>query len=109
MNGHDITITIQTLLSIFGAISVIVAGTSAITKMFSPFKDLKAKVEDHQKHLDEGNERFSMSEKKLEEQSAMQKEICKSLIVIMNHEITGNSVDKLKSQQEELQKFLIDH
>ena len=109
MNGHDITITIQTLLSLFGAISIVVAGTSSITKMFSPFKDLKAKVEDHQKHLDEGTERFNMIETRLEEQSDMQKEICKSLIVIMNHEITGNSVDKLKSQQEELQKFLIDH
>jgi hypothetical protein len=26
----------------------------------------------------------------------------------MNHEITGNGIDKLKAQQEQLQNFLID-
>ena len=102
MNVHDLTITIQTLLSIFGAISIVVAGTASITKMFSPFKELKAKVDEHDDIIN------GMTES-VQKQSNMQREVCKSLIVIMNHEITGNSIDKLKERQEDLQKFLIDN
>ena len=109
MSGHDLIITFQTLFAIFGGITAVVAGISAITKMFNPFKELKAKVEAHDESLKMGNRKFEMLERELESQGKMQREICKSLIVIMNHEITGNSVDKLKAQQEELQKFLIDH
>lgn len=109
MTGHDIVITMQTLLTIFGGISVIVAGTASITKMFSPFKDLKKTVYMHDQRLKEGDKRFANIEEHLEQSSKMQKEMCKSLIVIMNHEVTGNSIDKLKAQQEELQQFLIDN
>jgi len=102
MNGHDITITMQTILTIFGGVSVVVAGTASITKMFSPFKELKTKVDEHETILHN-------LKAEVAKQSGMQREVCKSLIVIMNHEITGNSVDKLKERQEELQKYLIDN
>lgn len=109
MNGHDLIITMQTLLAVFGGVSVIVAGVSSITKMMSPFKELQKKVEEHSISLQKGNEKFEKITEAIESQNAMQREICKSLIVIMNHEITGNSVDKLKAQQEELQTFLINN
>ena len=109
LTGHDLSITIQTLLAIFGAIAAIMAGLSAIAKMFSPFKELKERVDAHDESLKAGNRHFEKLDVALEEQSQMQREICKSLIVIMNHEVTGNSIDKLKQAQEDLQKFLIDH
>ena len=109
MNTYDLSITFQTLLAIFGAITAIVAGISAISKMFSPFKELKKQVDAHERRLQRGDEKFDALEEMLLKQSAMQREICKSLIVIMNHEITGNGVEKLKAQQDELQRFLIDN
>lgn len=109
MNGYDLAITFQTILAIFGAIAAIMAGVSAIAKMLSPFKELKVKVNEHENHLTEHDKRFDSIEKQLASQSKMQREICKSLVVIMNHLATGNSVDKVKLQQEELQKFLIDN
>lgn len=99
----------QVVLAMFGAIATIMAGVSAIAKMLSPFKELKMKIDEHTSHLEEVDRKFAHLEKELTSQSAMQREICKSLIVIMNHEVTGNSIDKLKAQQEELQKFLIDN
>lgn len=102
MSGHDLMITLQTMLSIFGGLAIIVAGVGSITKMFSPFKELKMKVEEHDAII-------SSMKKEVEDQTLMQKEICKSLLVMMNHEITGNSIDKLKERQEDLQKFLVDH
>lgn len=109
LTGHDLSITIQTILAIFGMIAATMAGLSAISKMFSPFKELKEKVAAHDESLKAGNRHFEKLDEALAEQTQMQREICKSLIVIMNHEVTGNSVDKLKDQQIELQKFLIDH
>lgn len=102
MNGHDLMITMQTMLSIFGGLAIIVAGVGSITKMFSPFKELKMKVEEHDTII-------SAMKTEVDNQTLMQKEICKSLLVMMNHEITGNSIDKLKERQEDLQKFLVDH
>lgn len=109
MTGHDLYITFQTVLSLFGALAIIVAGISSITKMLSPFKDLQKQVSDHSDALERGKDRFQRMDDAIEAQNKMQREVCKSLIVIMNHEITGNNIDKLKSQQEELQQFLIDN
>jgi len=102
MSGNDLITTAQTILSIFGGLAIIVAGITSITKMMSPFKDLKVKVEKHENDIKE-------IEENMDRACSMQREICKSLIVMMNHEITGNSVDKLKQRQEDLQKFLIDN
>lgn len=102
MSGHDLAITMQTILSMFGAISVVVAGSASIAKMLSPFKELKQKINEHDVVI-------SNMKAEMTNQSNMQREVCKSLIVIMNHEITGNSVDKLKQRQEDLQQFLIDN
>lgn len=109
IGSNEIAITIQTILALFGAIAAVMAGISAIAKMLSPFKELKDKIENHQSRLDDGDKRFKKIEEQFESQTLMQKEICKSLLVMMNHSVTGNSIDKLKDQQEELQKFLIDH
>lgn len=106
---HEISITIQTILAVFGAIAAVMAGISAIAKMLNPFKELKITVDKHETALKDFNKRFEQMEESINTQQLMQREVCKSLIVIMNHEVTGNSIDKLKNQQEELQKFLIDH
>lgn len=106
---HEVSVTIQTILSVFGALAAVMAGISAIAKMLSPFKDLKAVVDKHETALKDFNKRFEQMEKSIESQQLMQREICKSLVVIMNHIVTGNSTDKLKDQLEELQRFLIDH
>lgn len=109
IGAHEISITLQTILAIFGAIAATMAGISAIAKMLSPFKDLKETVNKHENALINFNKRFEDMERSISVQQQMQREICKSLVVIMNHDITGNSVDKLKAQQEELQRFLIEH
>lgn len=109
MSGHDLLVTGQTLLAICGGITIILAAITSLTKMFSPFKELQKMVQEHSVVLKNNENEFKNLTKAIEHQDATQREICKSLIVIMNHEITGNSVDKLKAQQEELQTFLINN
>lgn len=106
---HELSITLQTILAVFGAMAAIMAGISAIAKMLNPFKELKTTVYKHEMALKEFNKRFEDMEKSINTQQMMQREVCKSIIVILNHLVTGNSVEKMKQQQEELQKFLIEH
>lgn len=104
----NVEITIQTILALFGGITCIVGGVSAIAKLFSPFKELKKKVDDHDEKLSKDFERMEKFDSAVKQIEETDKVICKSLLVLMNHEITGNSVDKLKEQRDVLEQFLID-
>ena len=63
---------------------------------------MKYKVARHDELLDNDNKRM----KKIEESNQM---ILKSLIAIINHEITGNGIEKMKEAREDLQNFLINN
>lgn len=65
-----------------------------------PNNDLKAKVEKHDRLLDKDN-------KRLEEIESSNQMILKSLLVIINHEITGNGVEKMKTVRDSLEEYLI--
>jgi len=65
-----------------------------------PNDDLKAKVEKHDRLLDKDN-------KRLEEIESSNQMILKSLLVIINHEITGNGVEKMKTVRDSLEEYLI--
>lgn len=65
-----------------------------------PNDDLKAKVEKHDQLLDKDN-------KRLEEVEASNRMILQSLLVIINHEITGNGVEKMKTVRDSLEEYLI--
>ena len=65
-----------------------------------PSDDLKSTVEKHDALLDNDNRRL----KDIEDSNQM---ILKCLLVIINHSITGNGIEKMKDIREELQDFLI--
>lgn len=103
----NVEITIQTVLAFFGGITCVVAGVSAITKLFNPFKDLKRRINEHEQKLCNDNTRMDNIDGTMHEVEESNKIICKSLLVLLNHEITGNGVDKLKLQRDALEQFLI--
>lgn len=77
-------------------------GVWKIAKEFrKPNDELKAKVEKHDQLLDKDNKRL----KEIEQSNKM---IMKSLSAIINHEITGNGVEKMKATRDELQEYLIE-
>lgn len=65
-----------------------------------PNDDLKAKVEKHDRLLDKDN-------KRLEAVEASNRMILQSLLVIINHEITGNGVEKMKTVRDSLEEYLV--
>lgn len=66
-----------------------------------PNDDLKKTVDRHSELLDNDNKRL----KEHEESNRM---ILKCLLVIINHEITGNGIETMKEARDDLQKYLVD-
>lgn len=69
-------------------------------EIHKPSEDLKNRVEKHDALLNKDNVRL----KEIEESNQM---ILKSLLVIINHDITGNGIEKMKTTRDELQEYLI--
>ncbi len=65
-----------------------------------PNKILRDNVEKHESYLKNDYERIN----EIEVSNQM---ILKCMLVIINHEITGNGIDGMKSTRDELQNFLI--
>ena len=96
------TVTSEQIIWICTFIAAIWAVWKIIKEVRKPNHDLQAKVERHGELLDNDNKRM----KKIEESNQM---ILKSLIAIINHEITGNGIEKMKEAREDLQNFLINN
>lgn len=102
----DIQTTVQTILAILGAASIIGVGVSWILKIFSPFTKLKQEVEGHKKML--ANDKRSLDEihttlTRLDRRMGI---TSWAIIEIMNHEISGNDVHKLEKRRDDLMRDL---
>ena len=71
-----------------------------VKEIKKPNDDLKATVEEHDDLLASDNRRLS----EVEESNQM---ILRTLLVLINHEITGNGIEKMKQTRDELQDYLI--
>lgn len=81
---------------------ICVCGAWKIVKEFrKPNNDVRTSVERHEELLANDDERL----KQLDLSNQM---ILKCLLVIMNHEITGNGIENMKKARDELQTFIID-
>lgn len=85
------------VVAIWGVVKIVVEIAKAMKK---PNDDLKAKIELHENLLSNDNER-------LKDIEALNKMMLQCLLVIINHDITGNGIDKMKEVRDELQDFLI--
>lgn len=95
------TITWELILGVAGGIVVLVNAIKAIGNFISPVTDIKKKVEKHDELLDNDHKRLTSIEQ-------TNKMICKSLVALLDHEITGNGIEKLKTTKTEMQNYLIE-
>jgi hypothetical protein len=83
----------------------LIAGLWSVVKIIKeirkPNDDLKKTVDRHSELLDNDNKRLNEHE----ESNHM---ILKCLLVIINHEITGNGIETMKEARDDLQKYLVD-
>lgn len=98
---ENISISVSDLLFICGALAAIWGAWKIVKEIKKPSSDLRKQVQEHEKKLE-------MDYQHLEEVDQYNRVICKSLLALIDHEITGNNINNLKSTKKELQDFLVD-
>ena len=96
----DFTITSAQIIGFCALITALWGIWKIVKEIKKPEDDLKETVDRHEKLLDNDNNRL----KEVEDSNKM---ILQSLLVIINHEITGNGIEKMKKARDDLQEFLI--
>ena len=96
----DFTITSTQILGFCALLTAIWGVWKIVKEIKKPNDDLKEKVTEHDMLLDNDDKRLAS----IEESNNM---TLQCLLVIINHEITGNGIEKMKAARDELQEYLI--
>ena len=96
----DFTITSNQILAFCALLTAIWGVWKIVKEIKKPNDDLKEKVTEHDMLLDNDDKRLAS----IEESNKM---TLQCLLVIINHEITGNGIEKMKLARDELQEYLI--
>ncbi len=68
---------------------------------------LKKKISEHDRLLADGIRRMNESDERLDRTQRMNQVQCYALKALLSHEINGNSIDKLTSASDQLDRYLI--
>lgn len=109
MAWEAIVQTVQVLLALFGAIACIAGGVTALAKLFAPLKQLRKQVADQETKIDDAIEEHAEFRASLELVNSTQKMLCLSMFDLLEHEISGNHVDRMKKTRDRLNEFIIDN
>lgn len=100
MENYNISVIV--LLEILGGVVTSFAAWGAVHKwIIKPIKDRNAQIDKNTAEIVE-------LKKLSKEITEMQKLQCKSQLALIDHEITGNGIENLKSIKKEMQNALID-
>lgn len=99
------------VLSICGMIAAVGGAAAIIAKLFAPIKRIETRLDAlEKKHAEDqgnNNEKFSRDHEDIHKLDESNRHICECMLALMDHEITGNSVDRLKQARNDLNSFLI--
>ena len=114
--GDEVVITVEGLLWFCGAIITIGGAIAIISKWLAPVRELRKSVDDKVSRCEyealkqevETLKGYQISDhKELQKVETGIEKICKCTLAITDHELTGNSVDKLREAKDEMQDYLI--
>ena len=97
MNGQS---AMEWFLWVVGVIAAIGAASTYIAKAVKPARDLTKRLDVCEKKLDNDN-------KRLIEQEEGTRVICKAMLALLDHAVTGNSVERIKDARTTLSDYLI--
>ena len=96
----EFTVTSSQILGFCTFVGAVWGLIKIIKEINKPNTDLKDKVKEHESSL-------KNYDKKLKEIEATDKLILQGLLVVINHDITGNGINQLKETRDEIQEYLI--
>lgn len=80
-------------------------GILAFVKNIREIKKPVSDIKEWQKSTDA---KLASDKKRIDELENGNAVLCRGILALLNHEITGNSVDKLKTAQQDLTNYLIE-
>lgn len=89
---------------VFAALVVVLGGVLGIIKNW---KDIRKPSEDLVRWRKETNDKLDRDNRRLNALEDGNRVLCQGMLAMLNHEITGNSIDKLRTAQDKLQEYLI--
>lgn len=103
---ESINITLETILALFGGITVLAGGVKVIIGLTSPFKKLHKRVEVVEHRVDSHEGYLRNDKASIDELSMSIKENRRMNIALLNHFIDGNGVEHMKEMRDTLQDKL---
>jgi len=100
---------INLLLQMAAFITAIGAAWAYIKKWVAESKGSKnsESIQLHSEQIKRMDERLTVLESKDKKQDKFVETMCSAMLALLEHNINGNSIDKLKEAKEEMQEFLI--
>ena len=99
------------VLGICGMIIAVGGACAIVAKLFAPIKRIEARLEalekKHAHDQKENAEKLDKDHNDIHQLEASNRHICECMLALMDHEITGNSIERLKEARNSLNKFLI--
>ena len=104
----DIQITIVTLLTICGGITLVAGAAKAAAPLLHPFKKIVDRLSAVEKKLEQHDRYLDNDKAELATLKAMQKENTKVNLALLNHFIDGNGKEKMKELRDDIQEKYIE-
>lgn len=100
------------LLTLCGAVAAVGGAITLLAKLYrwarKPVIENTEALQKHEQHLANDNHRIERLEDQVEEASKQNKLILSALVELLQHEIDGNHVDKLKDRAADIQSYLME-
>lgn len=103
----NITITWQTLLALASALVTLSTAFGVLKKFSKPRKKLELRIKACEDHMQKLDHYLENDYKKLSTAASVHKTVLEVLVLILDHMIDGNNVEKMKKTREMLQSRIM--
>lgn len=100
LTGSDV----RSFVIVLAALIVFLSGVMSFIKNW---RDLRKPSADQQKWRNDTDAKLDKDNKRLTVLEDGNKVLCQGMLAMLNHEITGNSIDKLRKAQDLMNEYLI--
>ena len=101
-------LTPEAIITFLWVLSALVVFTLAVWNLVDKIKNARKPSEDIAAWRRDVDAKLNRDDQRIKALDEGQRAMCRGMLALLNHEITGNSVDKLKTAQTSLTEFLID-
>lgn len=104
---EDVSVLWEAILYVCGGLVTVCGGVTAVIKLLGPVraerekrKIIEAKIEKHDELFEKDNKRLQS----IEESQRLQ---CRAQMVLLQHVVTGDHIDKCQECYDEIEEFLL--